>query len=127
MQHFSLTQADANSKTIFENVDASTKFLEQKQAEQEQVNQRLTANLEQAGAAIGKMNNSIQGLARSQVAMGTTLTSLAAQLNQLTTQLQQVLSQKADIPTTTNKDLDEPNSKKGRQQPADGEDETQQS
>ena len=48
--------------------------------------------------------------------MGNTLIALSTQLNQLTTQLQQVLSQKADIPTTTDKAANEPESKKGRQQ-----------
>ena len=48
--------------------------------------------------------------------MGNTLIALSTQLNQLTAQIQQVLNQKADIPTKTDKAADEPDSKKGRQQ-----------
>jgi vacuolar-type H+-ATPase subunit I/STV1 len=113
-QHFSLTQADDNLRAIFENVDTSTKFLERKQAEQEQVNARLASNMEKAGSAISKLNGTLLGLQQAQESMGSTLTALSTQLNQLTTQLQQVLSQKADIPTKTDKSAEEPEPKKSK-------------
>ena len=81
---------------------------------------RLSANLEQAGAAIGKLNSAIEGLAQSQAAMGNMLISVTSQLSQLTTQLQQVLSQKADIPTTTDKEAGERLSEKSKQEAEDG-------
>ena len=74
----------------------------------------MAANLEQAGTAIGGLNSTMQGIVQSQSAMGSTLLSLTNQFNELTGQLKHILSQKADTPTTTNDEIDEPCPKKGK-------------
>ena len=90
-------------QAIFDNVSRSTRFLEGKQAEQEATNRRIDNTLTQASTAISELNNVLLGQQKTLTEMSTAVNGLAAQLTKLTAQLQHVLSQKVDIPTSTDK------------------------